>query len=102
VDEVAVFGAAAHTPFLQDENDRERPAVIQISARMSMIMSAVFAAICGGVAISGFTSLGDIADPAQMADAKGFAWFWTFLALISVVFGALSWWMSRSEAHADK
>jgi hypothetical protein len=26
----------------------------------------------------GFTSLGDIPDATDAADAKGFAWFWTF------------------------
>ena len=36
-----------------------------------MIMAAIFALICLGVAINGFISLADIADPAQLSDAKG-------------------------------
>jgi hypothetical protein len=62
-----------------------------------MIMSALFAALCLGFAISGFSSLGDVSDPAQLSDAKGFAWFWTFLAIVAIVFGLLSWWMYRTQ-----
>jgi hypothetical protein len=50
-----------------------------------MVIAAIFAVICLGVAITGFTSLGDIADPTQAADARGFAWFWTFLASVAIV-----------------
>ena len=61
-----------------------------------MILSAVFAVGCLAFALTGFTSLGDIADPAQLADAKGFAWFWTFLAAVGATFGVLSWWIART------
>jgi len=69
---------------------------MQISAKVAMIGAAVFAALCLGVAITGFLSLGDIADPQQAADARGFAWFWTFLGGVAVVFGLLSWWSLRT------
>lgn len=36
---------------------------MKISVQMSVILAAIFATICFGVAISGFSSLGDIADP---------------------------------------
>lgn len=70
---------------------------MKISAQMTVIMAAIFAAVCLGVAITGFTSLGEIADPTQKADAVGFAWFWTFLASVAIVIGLLAWWIVRTQ-----
>ena len=70
---------------------------MKISAQMTVAMSAIFAVICFGVAITGFLSLGDIADATQMADAKGFAWFWTFLGSVATLFGLLALWMVRTQ-----
>ena len=70
---------------------------MKISAQMTVIMAAVFAAVCFGVAITGFLSLGEITDPTQKADAVGFAWFWTFLASVAVVIGLLAWWIVRTH-----
>jgi p-aminobenzoyl-glutamate transporter AbgT len=64
---------------------------------MTVIMAAVFAAVCLGVAITGFTSLDEIADPTRKADAVGFAWFWTFLASVAIVIGLLAWWIVRTH-----
>ena len=64
---------------------------------MTIVMAAIFAAICFGVAITGFTSIGEIADPAQRADGLGFAWFWTFLGVIAVALGAVSFWIVRTQ-----
>jgi len=72
---------------------------MKISLQASMILAAVFASLCLGVAITGFTSLDEINDPAQLADAKGFAWFWAFLACVAIGFGLLSWWLIRT--HKD-
>jgi hypothetical protein len=66
---------------------------------MIIVMAAVFAVVCFGVAITGFTSLGEISDATQMADAKGFAWFWTFLGTVASVLGLGAWWMVRT--HKD-
>ena len=66
-----------------------------------MIMAAIFALICLGVAVNGFISLGDIADPAQLSDAKGFAWFWTFLASVAAAFGLAGWWVARAPMEDD-
>ena len=68
---------------------------------MTVVFAAIFAAICLSVAITGFTSLGDIADPTQTADAKGFAWFWAFLASLATAFGVLAWWIARTSKHDD-
>lgn len=70
---------------------------MRISAKLEMILAAVFAAICLGFAFTGFSSLGETADPAQIADARGFAWFWTFLAGVAVVAGVLSWRNNRTR-----
>ena len=62
-----------------------------------MVVAAIFAAICLSVAITGFTSLGDLTDPTEVADAKGFAWFWTFLASVAIGLGLLAWWVARNH-----
>ena len=49
---------------------------MKISAQLTMILAAVFAIVCFGVAIQGFTSLSEITDPVVLSDSKGFAWFW--------------------------
>jgi len=68
---------------------------VQIPLRASVIISAVFAAVCFGVAINGFFSLGDIADPAQRSDGQGFALFWTFLGVLAASFALLGWWIMK-------
>jgi hypothetical protein len=69
---------------------------MKISATVAALFSIVFAVVCFGFAVAGFTSLGDITDPVQASDARGFAWFWSFLASVALVFGLLSWWMART------
>jgi hypothetical protein len=68
---------------------------------MTMVVAAIFAVICLGVAITDFTSLGDIADPTQAADARGFAWFWTFLASVAIALGLLAWWVARTQKEDE-
>jgi len=75
---------------------------MKISAQLSVIMAVVFGVFCFGFAITGFSSLGEITDPAQRADASGFAWFWAFLGSIAVVFGAVGVWMMKSAAAQEK
>ena len=74
---------------------------MKISAKLSIIMSAVFVAVCLGFALTGFFSLGDIPDAAQRDDARGFAWFWTFLASVGFVMGALSYWIMRTSREDE-
>jgi hypothetical protein len=69
---------------------------LKFSLQATVFVAAIFAAVCFAVAITGFTSLGDIADPIQLADAKGFAGFWAFLGGVALFFGALAWWLARS------
>ena len=65
--------------------------------RLSIMISVVFAAVCFSVAIIGFTSLGDIADPAQRSDGQGFAWFWTFLGTVAAAFALLGLWILKTH-----
>jgi hypothetical protein len=74
---------------------------LKISLQATMILAGVFAVICLGVAISGFTALGDIADPTEASDAMGFAWFWAFLASMAAALGLLAWWMARAQSESD-
>jgi hypothetical protein len=74
---------------------------MKVTAQMSVVMSILFAAICIGFAWSGFSALADIADPQQLEDARGFAWFWTGLATVAVVVGAISWWLAKTTSDTD-
>lgn len=75
---------------------------MKISAQLTIVMATIFAVICFGVAITGFSALGGITDPVQAADAKGFAWFWAFLGIIAVVFGVLGLWIVRTHKEGDE
>jgi hypothetical protein len=74
---------------------------MKISAQLSIVISAIFAAVCFSVAITGFSSLGEITDPVQLSDAKGFAMFWAFLGSVGVLFGALGVWIARTTKDGD-
>jgi hypothetical protein len=69
---------------------------VKLSLHATTIVGTIFAAVCLSVAIPGFLSLGDIQDPVQLSDAKGFAWFWAFLAVVALFFAALAQWMVRT------
>ena len=72
---------------------------MHISPKLAALAAAPFALICLGFAINGFLSLGEITDPAQLADAKGYAWFWMFLAMIAVISGAVAWWLMSTQKN---
>ncbi len=74
---------------------------MKFSIQATMVIAAIFAAICLGVAITGFTSLSNITDPTEVADARGFAWFWTFLASVAIVLGLLAWWVARNHREDE-
>jgi hypothetical protein len=74
---------------------------LKISLQATVVIAAVFAVLCLGVAITGFTSLGNITDPDQLADAKGFAWFWTFLASAAIGLGLLALWLTRRQKRDE-
>jgi hypothetical protein len=74
---------------------------MKITLQMSVIMAAVFATLCLGVAITGFSALDGITDPVQRADASGFAWFWAFLGAVAVGFGGLGLWLARTDPDRE-
>ena len=70
---------------------------MKISAQFAMWTSAVFAALCLGIAFNGFSSLDAVADEVARSDARGFAFFWLFLGVVAIAAGVASWWMVRQE-----
>jgi hypothetical protein len=74
---------------------------LKLTLQASAAIAVIFAIICLSVAITGFNSLADIADPIELADAKGFAWFWTFLASVAAGFGLLGWWLVRTQTGGE-
>ena len=75
---------------------------MKITAQFTVVMAAIFAVICFGVAITGFNALDSITDPVQLTDAKGFAWFWVFLGGVSVAFGAVGIWIVRTQKEGEE
>lgn len=74
---------------------------MKLSLHATTIVCAIFAAVCFGVAITGFVSLDDIRDPTQLSDAKGFAGFWAFLGTVALLFAALAHWLARNGKEED-
>jgi hypothetical protein len=74
---------------------------MKLSLRATIVVAGIFAGICLSVAITGFASLGEMTDSTQIADAKGFAWFWTFLAAVAVALGAVAWWLAGRGGDED-
>ena len=70
---------------------------MKLSVQMTAVAAAIIAARGRGGALTGFASLGDVADPVQRADAQGFAWFWTFLGSVAAASGLLAWWIARTH-----
>ena len=70
---------------------------MRISLQATIVASVIFAVACLGVAIEGFTSLGDIVDETQAADARGFAWFWTFLFFVCAIIGTAAYRLISKE-----
>jgi heme/copper-type cytochrome/quinol oxidase subunit 2 len=74
---------------------------MKISAQMTIVMAAIFAIVFFGVAIFGYGATGEMTDPQQIADAKGFAMFWAFLGCIAVLMCAISVWIVRTHKDGE-
>ena len=75
---------------------------MRLSLKATMIAGAIFAIVCFGVAFNIISSIGEIEDPTQAADAQGFAMFWTFLGLVAGFFAGLAWWMIRHPKEGER
>jgi len=73
---------------------------MKVSAKIGVILAAIFAAICFSVALEGFVSLERLEGQVR-SDALGFAGFWAFLGAVAVVFGALSAWIAKTHKEED-
>ncbi|HEY1325560.1 MAG TPA: hypothetical protein VGI14_01390 [Casimicrobiaceae bacterium] len=74
---------------------------MKLGAQMTMWAALVFGAICAAAGAHGLWSLGAIADESARADARGFAWFWLFLASIALVTALLARAMARGKAGSE-
>lgn len=74
---------------------------MRITAQMSLVAGIVFALLCFGIAIHGFVSTAEMTDAVQLADARGFAGFWSFLGVIGATMAAVSLWMLRTARDED-
>jgi hypothetical protein len=68
---------------------------------MTIVIAAIFAVVCFGVAITGFSAVGEMTDARQISDAKGFAMFWAFLGSVAVALGILSVWVIRTQKKGE-
>ena len=70
---------------------------MKISAQFGFWSSLVFATFSLAFALNGFSQLDAIVDEATRSEARGFAFFWLFLAAVSVASALASWWIIRRE-----
>jgi len=70
---------------------------MKITAQLAFWASIVFAVICLGVALSGFSQLDSIEDEATRADGRGYALFWLFLGTVAVASALASRWVAKRE-----
>jgi hypothetical protein len=59
----------------------------------------VFALLCIGFAINGFSQIDAMADEAARSDARGFAYFFLFLGAVAVASAIVSWRIIRRETE---
>jgi hypothetical protein len=70
---------------------------MKITAYMALWGALVFGLVCLGFGLHGLWGLDGVADEAVRSDARGFAWFWLFLAAIALLIGVLSILMVRGK-----
>ncbi len=74
---------------------------MKLTLHMTSLVGIVFALVCLGVAMTGFLSLDEITDATQLADAKGFAWFWAVLGGIGIAAAVTARWLVQRDDRAD-
>ena len=70
---------------------------MKISAQFAFWAGLVFALLCIGFAINGFSQIDAMADEQARSDARGFAYFFLFLGAVAVASAIVSWRIIRRE-----
>ena len=70
---------------------------MKVTAIAAMWGCVVFGLFCLGFAVTGFSALSSITDSVEHDASLGYAWFWTFLAVLALVFGVLSWMIKEGK-----
>jgi H+/Cl- antiporter ClcA len=70
---------------------------MKISAQLAVWLCIAFGLVCLGIALSGFSGAPSIPDVTEREASLGYAWFWTFLAVVAAVFGVLSWMIQKGK-----
>ena len=75
---------------------------MQLPLKLTAFSFIVFAAVCLWFAIDFFASLASIADPVEASGAKSFAWFLSFLFVVGVVLGFVSWKIAQKQSEHEE
>lgn len=70
---------------------------MKISAAIAVWLCGGFSLVCLTVAYKGFSALDTLTDAAEREASLGYAWYWTFLGVVAVVFGVLSWMVKKGK-----
>ena len=70
---------------------------MRISAQVAVWLCAAFTLVCLGFALNGCLALPTTTDAQERDLITGYAWYWTFLGMVALVFGALSWLITRGK-----
>ena len=70
---------------------------MKVTAIAAMWGCAAFGLFCLGFAVTGFSAVPSMPDGADRDASLGFAWFWTFLTVVALVFGVLSWMIKEGK-----
>ena len=72
---------------------------MQISAQLAMWGCTIFSLTCLGFALDAFLGLGYLTELDQPASASSYAWFWTFLGVMTAGIGLVYWRMLKKAAE---
>jgi hypothetical protein len=75
---------------------------MRISAAVAMWGCMLFALLCLGFAYQGFAALQTLTDSSERELSLGYAWFWTFLFAVAVLFGVLSWMIKAGKIGSER
>jgi hypothetical protein len=72
---------------------------MQLSIKLTAFLFIAFAVVCLWFAIDWFASLPSITDPVEVSGAKSFVWLWTFLFVVGLVLGVVSWKIAQAQTE---